>query len=866
MENSVNLTLYTRLYIVFMKYTLKLLIFLVFNSLLALSQDWTLPLSGKVEKNEKKLQGAIVTLMQGSKQIQQVMTGEDGLFKFEIPANGDFIVTVTKPGHCTKKFQVSTRGVPPDDNSTKRFEIPGISLFEPLPDIDYSVLNQPLVKIMYSADKQVFDYDEAYFAQSLAALDKIKQLEKDAMNRQKELEANYKTAITNGDKAFQKKDWNMARAAYRQATNLKPNENYPKDQLAQIERIIADQEALNKKNEEAAKKAAEDKAKAIEAENLNNKYIAALKKGEDGFTKQDWTAAKAGYNEALTFKPNEQLPKDKLAEIDKAIAALAAKKAAEEKAKAEAEAAAKKAAEEKAKAEAEAARLAKEKADKELADKLAKEAAAKKAAEEAAAKKAAEEKAKAEAEAARLAKEKADKELADKLAKEAAAKKAAEEAAAKKAAEEKAKADAEAARLAKEKADKELADKLAKEAAEKKAAEEKAKAEAEAARLAKEKADKELADKLAKEAAAKKAAEDKAKADAEAAAKKAAADKAKAEAEAAAKKAADDKAKADAEAARLAKEEAAKKSAEEAAKKAAEDKAKADAEAARLAKEKADKEAADKLAKEEAAKKAADDKAKADAEAARLAKERADKEAIDKLAKDEAAKKAADDKAKADAEAARLAKEKADKELMDKLAKDEAAKKVAEEAARLAKEKTDKELMDKLAKDEAAKRAAEEKAKAEAARLAKEAEEKAKKNTKPVVAKDRYKEIIAKADGQFKDKKYKDAKLSYEEALIEKAGDSYAKGRLAEIEKLLKSDAATAGDIDARVKALKAKYPLGVTEETINGTGVVIIQRVVVKETEAYIYQKKIFSWGGISYFRDATAITESTFELETKP
>lgn len=842
-----------------MKYTLKLLIFLLFNSILAFSQDWTLPLSGRVEKNEKKLQGAIVTLMQGSKQIAQTMTGEDGLFKFEIPANGDFIVTVTKPGHCTKKFQVSTRGVPPDDKSTKRFEIPGISLFEPLPDIDYSVLNQPLVKIMYSAEKQVFDYDEAYFAQSLAALDKIKQLERDALNKQKELEANYKTAITNGDKAFQKKDWNMARAAYRVATNLKPNENYPKDQLAQIDKIIADLEALNKKNEEAAKKAAEEKAQAIAAENLNNKYIAALKKGEDGFTKQDWTAAKAGYNEALSIKPNEQLPKDKLAEIDKAMAALAAKKAAEEKAKADAEAAAKKAAEDKAKADAEAARLAKEKADKELADKLAKEAAAKKAAEEAAAKKAAEEKAKADAEAA-----------------------------AKKAAEDKAKADAEAARLAKEKADKELADKLAKEAAAKKAAEEKAKADAEAAakkaaedkakadaeaaRLAKEKADKELADKLAKDAAAKKAAD-------EAAAKKAAEDKAKADAEAAAKKAAEDKAKADAEAARLAKEkadkeaaaklskeEAAKKAAEDAAKKAADDKAKADAEAARLAKEKADKETADKLAREEAAKKVADEKAKAEAEAARLAKEKADKEAAAKLSKEEAARKAAEDKAKADAEAARLAKEKADKELLDKLTKDEAAKKAAADAARLAKEKADKELMDKLAKDEAAKKAAEEKAKAEAARLAKEAEEKAKKNTTPVATKDKYKEIIAKADGQFKDKKYKDAKLSYEEALIEKAGDSYAKGRLAEIEKLLKSDAATAGDVDARVKAIKAKYPLGVTEETINGTGVVIVQRVVVKETEAYIYQKKIFSWGGISYFRDATAITESTFEQETKP
>ena len=402
------------------KITLLLLVF----SCNLFSQDWTLPLTGKVEKNDKKLQGAIVTLMQGSKQVAQTLTGEDGAFKFEIPANGDFMITVTKPGHCTKKFQVSTRGVPPDDKSTKRFDIPGINLFEPLPNIDYSVLNQPLVKIQYSALKQVFDYDEAYFSQSLAALDKLKQLESDAINKQKELEFNYSSAIKTADKAFQKKDWPTAKANYSNAIKFKPTENYPKDQLAQIDIIIKDQEALNKKSA------------------------------------------------------------------------------------------------------------------------------------------------------------------------------------------------------------------------------------------------------------------------------------------------------------------------------------------------------------------------------------------------DDVAAKAAADKAAADA----LAKKKAD-----------------EETARLAKEK-------------------------------------AKLSTLPSLGVDKYKEAIKRADELFKMKRYKESKTSYEEALIAKASDVYAKSQLVEIEKLLKSDNATAESKDARMKELLAKYPPGVHESTISGTGVVIIQRVVAKETIVYIYQKKIFNWGGVSYFRDGTAITESTFEQETKP
>ena len=194
-----------------MKHLFSILTLTIVFSFTGFAQDWTLPLTGKVEKNGKKLQGSTVTLMQGSKQIAQTMTGDDGAFRFEIPPNGDFMIVVSKQGHCTKKFQVSTRGVPPDDKSTKRFDIPGISLFEPLPNIDYSVLNQPLVKIQYNSEKTAFDYDEAYFAQSLAALDKLKQLEADAVNKQKELESNYQSAIKIADKAFLKKDWNTAK-------------------------------------------------------------------------------------------------------------------------------------------------------------------------------------------------------------------------------------------------------------------------------------------------------------------------------------------------------------------------------------------------------------------------------------------------------------------------------------------------------------------------------------------------------------------------------------------------------------------------------------------------------------------------------
>lgn len=68
-----------------------------------------------------------------------------------------------------------------------------------------------------------------------------------------------------------------------------------------------------------------------------------------------------------------------------------------------------------------------------------------------------------------------------------------------------------------------------------------------------------------------------------------------------------------------------------------------------------------------------------------------------------------------------------------------------------------------------------------------------------------------------------------------------------------------------RLVTLLAKYKVGVTEEIIHGTHVIIIQRVLVRDQMAWVYQKKMFDWGGVSCFRDGQPITESTFENETK-
>lgn len=447
-------------------------------------------------------------------------------------------------------------------------------------DTEFGLKNYDQAKLLYN-EALVLKPKELYPAGKIKEIEAAQKSEADRLAKEAEVQAKYQEAIAKGDAAFGQSDWAGAKTAYSEAGRLKPSENYPKDKLVEVDQKL---------------KAETDRQAAQAA--LDKKYADALALGEKQLLAKKYPEAKAAFSDASSLKPEETLPKQKIAQIDQLIAELdaAAKKKAEEEAKLAAEEAARKKAEEEAKKAAEEAarKKAQEEADALARKKAEEEAAAKKLAEEEAAKKAAdaEAKRKADEEAARIAAEEAAKKKAQELE---AARKLAEEEAAKKAAdaEAKRKAQEEADALARKKAEEDAAAKrrFEEEAAQKAAeAEAKRKADEEAARIAAEEAARkkaqelEAARKLAEEEAAKKAAEAEAKRKAqEEAAKLAEAElnaKKAAEAEAARKKAEED-------AARLALEEEARQKA--LVEKEAEDKRRAQEEAARLAAEDAEK-------------------------------------------------------------------------------------------------------------------------------------------------------------------------------------------------------------------------------------------------------------------------------------
>lgn len=196
-----------------------------------------------------------------------------------------------------------------------------------------------------------------YKPDEAAPKDKISELQDKLANAAK-AEQNYLAAIEKGDNALKASDLNAAKAAFEEASKIKPSESYPKNKLAEINDILAKKEAKEKQYADAIKagddalaaKNYEDAKKSYqaalavkpgeayptgqitkvdgllaEAAKLEQNYLAAIEKGDNALSAKKYEEAKAAFGEASKLKPAETYPQNKIKEIDQFMAANAAK-------------------------------------------------------------------------------------------------------------------------------------------------------------------------------------------------------------------------------------------------------------------------------------------------------------------------------------------------------------------------------------------------------------------------------------------------------------------------------------------------------------------------------------------------------------
>lgn len=148
--------------------------------------------------------------------------------------------------------------------------------------------------------------EEAYPKSQITLIDqKIQELE-----AKKSLDKSYADKITQADGFFNTGAYDQAKAAYIEAQKIKPAESYPAQKIAEIDKKIAELAAAKEKE---------------------GKYTQLINDATNLLASNKLEEAKSKFVEASGLKPEEQLPKTKIAEIDKKIAEIAAAKELETK-------------------------------------------------------------------------------------------------------------------------------------------------------------------------------------------------------------------------------------------------------------------------------------------------------------------------------------------------------------------------------------------------------------------------------------------------------------------------------------------------------------------------------------------------------
>ncbi|HET6557937.1 MAG TPA: hypothetical protein VFG54_11525 [Prolixibacteraceae bacterium] len=104
---------------------------------------------------------------------------------------------------------------------------------------------------------------------------------------------NYDEAITKADEAFGIKDYTVARFFYYKASDLKPNEEYPRNQIELIRKLV------------------DSELSSID----RTGYEKIIAQADDEFQKKNYTGSKFYYYKALEIKSWEKYPKDRIHEI-----------------------------------------------------------------------------------------------------------------------------------------------------------------------------------------------------------------------------------------------------------------------------------------------------------------------------------------------------------------------------------------------------------------------------------------------------------------------------------------------------------------------------------------------------------------------
>ncbi|MCH2200016.1 MAG: hypothetical protein MK081_14655 [Flavobacteriales bacterium] len=268
------------------------------------AQDGILDIHGAVKDTDtnKKMSAVTVSIKQNGSAFDSYTTAGNGKFEFELPLGHSYLIEFASADYVTKKIEINTKGIPPEDMAGGFQLALDMSLFAYQEGFDTSITDQPIGKASFDPVRNSVEFDFGYTERMMKKIeDEFERLEKMAGEMERLLKE-FNDLITKGDQKMGQEKFADAVGAYEKALEIFP------DKEPAPEKLAAAQAALDAQQADAEKEA---------------EYQRLLSQAKNDIKKSRWEDARDALNGALEIKPDEREPRDLLDEIAKELEALA---------------------------------------------------------------------------------------------------------------------------------------------------------------------------------------------------------------------------------------------------------------------------------------------------------------------------------------------------------------------------------------------------------------------------------------------------------------------------------------------------------------------------------------------------------------
>ncbi len=202
-----------------------------------------------------ELNNVKVRLVNDGRELQNLKFNKNNTFVFRMSWNFDYIIEFSKTGYVTQIISVSSI-IPASFNKVDAgiFEIENVQLFKETEGLEIDFYNQPIAHIEFDNDQNKFVF----------AYDYRNDLSK-AIKDFQEKEKIYKETLRKGLSYLKNEEYKKALQEYLKASNIKPDEDFPKTKIDEINILIKEEKSKTTSPDETTENIPDNESPEIEA-------------------------------------------------------------------------------------------------------------------------------------------------------------------------------------------------------------------------------------------------------------------------------------------------------------------------------------------------------------------------------------------------------------------------------------------------------------------------------------------------------------------------------------------------------------------------------------------------------------------------